>query len=74
MNALRAVMVLLTESTAALEEPKAFSKYVLPQNTPVAKLEVKEAFGKLTEREKLYAHFISEASNIGSKVVRKISI
>lgn len=43
-------------------------QYVTPENTPVHRLLVKEAFEKLTDQEKQYAHYISQASWFGSKI------
>eukprot|EP00058_Branchiostoma_floridae_P003685 XP_002589173.1 hypothetical protein BRAFLDRAFT_124049 [Branchiostoma floridae] len=37
------------------------SQYVLPTDSPVALLDCKAAFGLLTDREKQYAHYLSQA-------------
>jgi dipeptidyl-peptidase-3 len=45
------------------------SHYVLPLNQPVVSLDCVEAFNGLTEKEKLYAHFLSQAAWYGGTVV-----
>lgn len=38
------------------------SHFVIPLDTPISKLEARDAFDGLTEREKFYCHFLSRAS------------
>jgi hypothetical protein len=45
------------------------SQYTIPRNTPVVTLDCQEAFGGLTDQEKLYAHYIAHACFTGSLVV-----
>ncbi|XP_076464886.1 dipeptidyl peptidase 3-like [Babylonia areolata] len=45
------------------------SQYVFPNDTPVAMLDCVEAFGGLTKREKLYAHYLAQASFAGGLIV-----
>lgn len=55
---------------AQILEDEKLKHFVVPEeNTPVAKLDVKAAFETLQPREKLYAHFISEASWAGAPIV-----
>ncbi|XP_043474342.1 dipeptidyl peptidase 3 isoform X3 [Leptopilina heterotoma] len=44
------------------------SLYTLPNNQPVVYLECKNAFNALTAREKLYAHYLSQAAWNGSLI------
>lgn len=43
--------------------------HTTPESPPVCQLQVKDAVAKLTDKEKLYAHWMSQASWMGSKVV-----
>ena len=45
------------------------SQYVMPNDTPVAVLDCTEAFAGLTDREKLYAHYLAQASFAGGLIV-----
>lgn len=44
------------------------SQHVIENHTPVVELDCREAFNRLTEREKTYAHHLSQASWIGSLI------
>ena len=44
------------------------SAYVIPPDTPISKLEAREAFEGLSEKEKHYCHFLSRASWEGSVI------
>merc|ERR1739844_367736 len=43
--------------------------YAIPNDQPVVALDARTAFEKLTEREQLYAHYISRASFYGGLIV-----
>ncbi|XP_033735100.1 dipeptidyl peptidase 3-like [Pecten maximus] len=45
------------------------SQYVMPNDTGLCLLDCSDAFGNLTDREKLYAHYISQASWYGGLIV-----
>ncbi|XP_076131405.1 dipeptidyl peptidase 3 isoform X1 [Alosa pseudoharengus] len=45
------------------------SQYYLPNSISISKLDCKEAFGLLSAKEKLYAHYISRAAWYGGLVV-----
>lgn len=45
------------------------SQFILPNDQPVLRLEVADAFGGLTTSEKLYSHYISQASWYGGLIV-----
>ena len=45
------------------------SQYILPNHTGVCLLDCTTAFTKLTDQEKKYAHYISQASWYGGLVV-----
>lgn len=43
-------------------------EFILPNNQPVVALECQQAFKVLEKNEKLYAHYLSQASWIGSLI------
>ncbi|KAF8771744.1 Dipeptidyl peptidase 3 like protein [Argiope bruennichi] len=45
------------------------SDYFIPNNTPFILLECEEAFNQLSEQEKLYSHYLSRASWLGSLII-----
>jgi hypothetical protein len=45
------------------------SQYTLPNDTPVVVLDCQEAFDGLTDQEKLYAHYLAQASFAGGLIV-----
>ena len=45
------------------------SQFVFPNDTPVAILDCTEAFAGLTDQEKLYAHYLAQASFAGGLIV-----
>lgn len=44
------------------------SQYILPQDQPFVRLEIETAFNGLTKQEKLYSHYLSQASWNGSLI------
>lgn len=45
------------------------SFYVLPNDTPVCKIDCSNAFAKLTSKEQQYAHHMAKAAWFGSLIV-----
>lgn len=45
------------------------SDYIFPLNTPFLMLECEDSFGLLSNEEKLYAHYLSKASWMGSLII-----
>jgi hypothetical protein len=45
------------------------SQFVLPNDQPVVSLDCEEAFNALTNQEKLYAHYLSQAAWAGGLIV-----
>lgn len=45
------------------------SQYVFPNDTPVAVLDCTEAFNGLSDKEKLYSHYLAQASFAGGLIV-----
>lgn len=45
------------------------SQFTFPNDTPVCVLDCSEAFAGLTEKEKLYAHYLAQASFTGGLIV-----
>jgi len=56
-------------STKAKMDPKSLSHYILPLDQPVVNLDCTEAFNGLTDQEKLYTYYLSQASWIGGLIV-----
>jgi dipeptidyl-peptidase-3 len=56
-----------TETTTirSAVDKKFLSQYVLPLDQPVVKLDCDLAFNALNEKEKLYAHYLCQASWYG---------
>ncbi|EGC29783.1 hypothetical protein DICPUDRAFT_58624 [Dictyostelium purpureum] len=48
--------------------PEIIESHTVSRETPVYKLDATEAFKKLTEKEKLYSHYLSQACWWGSKI------
>jgi dipeptidyl-peptidase-3 len=58
----------MTTIEAILNDEK-LKHHVVPEEIPVVKLDVTTAFSELTPKEKMYAHYISEASWAGTPIV-----
>ncbi|CAL8091788.1 unnamed protein product [Orchesella dallaii] len=56
------------DTTTSNMDAKALSRYMLPLETPVAVLDCTQAFNGLTEQEKLYAYYLSQASWVGGLI------
>jgi dipeptidyl-peptidase-3 len=53
-----------------LTKPRHYdSAFAMPPNQPFILLDAKNAFEKLTEREKLYSHHLARASFFGGLIV-----
>ncbi len=50
-------------------DAKALSHYILPLDQPVVNLDCSEAFNGLTDQEKLYTYYLSQASWYGGLIV-----
>lgn len=51
-----------------MAEGDQLSYYTVPADTPVSKLEAKQAFDGLSEQERLYAHWLCRASWEGAPI------
>nr|XP_042907944.1 dipeptidyl peptidase 3 isoform X2 [Parasteatoda tepidariorum] len=51
-----------------LTKTKMSSQFIYPINTPIALLDCTESFNSLSEKEKLYAHYLSRASWFGGLI------
>ncbi len=51
------------------QQQKAMSQYILPLSQPVVSLDCEVAFNGLEPREKLYAHYLSQACWYGGLAV-----
>ena len=58
----------LVEKGVAMVEEDQLSYYVVPADSPVSKLEARQAFDGLTEQERLYAHCLCRASWEGAPI------
>ncbi len=57
-------------SDLELTKPRHYdSAFAMPPNQPFILLDAKNAFEKLTEREKLYSHYLARASFFGGLIV-----
>lgn len=50
-------------------DAKALSHYILPLDQPVVNLDCSEAFNGLTDQEKLYTYYLSQAAWYGGLIV-----
>ena len=62
----RQYSVLNREKAMATDQHK--SPYVIPNDVPIALLDCREAFERLTHEEKLYAHHLAQAAFKGSLI------
>lgn len=46
-------------------------EYLTPKNVPICTLDTSEPFNKLTDREKLYTHYMNQASWAGAPIIVK---
>ena len=51
-----------------MSAPADLSSYTLPLNTPLSCLQAEEAFNGLSDKEKLYCHFLSRAAWEGAPI------
>ena len=56
-------------ATATLENCVKMADFTIPNNAPVFNLECKAAFDALEDKEKKYAHFLSQADYEGGLIV-----
>jgi dipeptidyl-peptidase-3 len=47
---------------------ESIDQYITPENTPIHKLQIADAFTKLNDQERKYAHYLSQASWQGSRI------
>ncbi|KAF8833939.1 dipeptidyl-peptidase III [Paxillus ammoniavirescens] len=48
----------------------AAERYLADKTPPICRVEVAKSFAQLTEKEKLYAHFVGEASWAGARIIQ----
>ena len=55
--------------TVTDQEQKALSQYIIPLSQPVVTLDCEVAFNSLDQKEKLYAHYLSQGCWYGGLAV-----
>lgn len=58
-----------TSLSCSLVECKKMSEYIIPNNSPVTFVDCEKAFSILTDKEKVYSHYLSKAAFYGSLIV-----